>query len=318
MAARVTPLIRSEAQVVIEIAAQPPVLINRGPSSQGPGLPEADAEIFARMEVILRRIEATPSRLLERMEARLALVTAATAAYYRVSDGRQADKYGPSAQRRDIARRVDANKWRAPSLEYEDHITATGKVLRTDFIKMRADARAGKFKVLLVGRVDRFARNQLMGWLYIYELIAAGVYVYFCNEDIIAGLDLGWKDGASEKLKLAENYVKVLTENINRSVIEREAAGIHVGQPPYGWRSGRGGTYYELVPECEPGIRRAFELALEDRLKVASIAAALNREGLRWKGELFDKSRVHSILTESGGQRLLAHSEGRSHWPQAR
>jgi DNA invertase Pin-like site-specific DNA recombinase len=221
----------------------------------------------------------------------------ATAVYYRVSDGRQADKYGPPAQRRDIARQLAVNHWLSPTLEYEDHITATGKVKRTDFIKMRSDAHAGKFKVLLVGRVDRFARNQLMGWLYIYELLAAGVYVYFCNEDIVAGLDIGWRDTVNKKLEAAETYVKVLTENILRSVVERKAAGVHVGQTPYGWRSTQGGTYYALDPECAPGIRRAFAIALEDRLKIASIAAKLNAEGFRWKDQLFTKSRVHSILT---------------------
>jgi DNA invertase Pin-like site-specific DNA recombinase len=259
-------------------------------------LPADNAAVFARMESILRRIEQTPVSLLDHAEARARLRGAATADYIRVSSGRQADKYGPPAQRRDIRHKRELHRWAPAITEYEDHITASGKMIRTDFTKLRADAHAGKFKVLMVGRVDRFARNQVMGWLYIYELLAVGVYVYFCVEDKIAGLDLAWKETLNKKLEQAENYVAVLRENIVRSVIERQEDGIAIGRPPFGWRFRADRKYLELVPESAPALRRAFQLALEDELKVASIAVKLNAEGFRYKGQLFNKGKVHGIL----------------------
>lgn len=282
-------------------------------------VPPDQAAVFARMESILRRIEQTPVSLLDYAEARARLRGAATADYIRVSDGRQADKYGPPAQRRDIRRKRELFGWEAAVAEYEDRITATGKVIRTDFLKLRADAHAGKFKVLMVGRVDRFARNQVMGWLYIYELLAVGVYVYFCDEDKIAGLDLAWKETLNKKLEQAESYVATLRENIMRSVVERQEAGVAIGRAPFGWAYNADRTHLVLDPACAPALKRAFEIALDDRLKIASIATKLNAEGFRYGDQLFDKSKVHGILMNPAAkgcrrQRKSGASRARERW----
>lgn len=272
----------------------------RSPAASSPllePLPQDDSEVFARMEAILRKIAATPLHELPHTEARALLVGLPTAEYIRVSSGRQGDRYGPPSQRRDIRRKIERYGLSGPCLEYEDHITATGKVIRTDFVKMRADARAGKFKVLLVGRVDRFARNQMMGWLYIYELIASGVYVYFCDDDTVSGLDLGWKDRITTELVKSEGFISTLRENINKSVEARREDGVFIGRVPFGWRWGRNGP--EVNPDQIEIVKRAFAIALgNDKLKLASVAGQLNAEGFRYPdGSLFTKGRLHRMLT---------------------
>jgi DNA invertase Pin-like site-specific DNA recombinase len=283
--------------VVIEIgaAARPRV---SAPSPFLEPLPEHDSEVFARMEAILRKIGKMSLRELDHGDARALLAGLPTAEYIRVSSGRQGERYGPPSQRRDLRRKIDRYGLCEPVAKYEDHITATGKVIRTDFLRMRADARAGKFKILLVGRVDRFARNALMGWLYIYELIACGVYVFFCDDDNVSGLDLGWKEKVTKKLEEAEAFIRVLTENINKSVEERREDGVFIGQVPFGWRWSEGAKV--VVDQSQIHIvRRAFAIALgNDKLKLASIASQLNAEGHRYRdGSLFTKNRLHRMLT---------------------
>ncbi|MDQ2912258.1 MAG: recombinase family protein [Chloroflexota bacterium] len=260
-------------------------------------LPEADGEVFARMEAILRKIATATILELPHTEARALLVGLPTAEYVRVSSGRQRDRYGPPSQRRDIRRAVERYGLSEPSQRYEDHITATGKIIRTDFMKMRVDARSGRFKVLLVGRVDRFARNAMMGWLYIYELIACGVYVFFCDDDTVSGLDFGWKDRLTNELVKAEGFISTLTENVKKSVVERREAGKFVGQVPFGWQHGPHGPEHD--PTQIGTVKRAFQIALEnDKLKLASIAELLNAEGYRLEnGRRFTKQRVHRMLT---------------------
>src|SRR5437764_290680 len=124
-------------------------------------------------------------RTMPRDEARAYLRGLSTARYRRCSRLRK-EAYGPEAQDFDIDTACEERGMLVPHLAYEDWVTASGKVTRSQFEGMLRDARAGKFRVLVIGRVDRFARNEALGWIYLYDLIAAGVIVYFARKDIAA------------------------------------------------------------------------------------------------------------------------------------
>ena len=102
--------------------------------------------------------------------------------YLRVSSKGQADKYGPTAQRRDELEAAVAHGTRELKHFYEDHVTATNALKRSDFQRMVADVRARAFDVLYVGRVDRFARNERDAWNYLAAIEEAGGAVYFIEE----------------------------------------------------------------------------------------------------------------------------------------
>lgn len=167
---------------------------------------------------------------------------------------------------------------------------------RSDFDKARALAQAGGFKLLMVGRVDRFGRDEAQFWLYIWEFIQVGVCVYFCDEDIAAGLEEGWQDRLSSRIGDAAAVSRTIGRNVAKSVRTRRKRNLHVGLMPFGWRRIDG------APAADPTdiavVRAAFSLAAQDQLKVASIADQLNAVGMRFRaGRMLTKSNVYEMLT---------------------
>ena len=196
-----------------------------------------------------------PLRLLPRATARERMRGDVTARYVRVSSEVQAKKYGPDSQRQDIDDACERNGFQAPLLAYEDHISAKGEVTRTDFMRMLVDAERGLFRTLLVGRVDRFARNEQQAWNYVHQLIAAGVRVYFCDEDVAAGLDDDWEDGVSAKFGVAAGLSRTISRNVRKANVQKRKRGLWVGKVAWGWRrSADGGLEHD--PACIAAVRR--------------------------------------------------------------
>jgi DNA invertase Pin-like site-specific DNA recombinase len=257
-----------------------------------------DAELFENMDRLLLQIQNMPDNTLPKPEARRAMLGLPSARYLRVSSERQGLKYGVPSQRRDIDQACARYGFEPPLLEYKDEISAAGKLVRTDFKRMLAEARAGRFKVLFVGRIDRFGRDETAGWLYVRQLVLAGVTVFFCDEteDLAAGLDCNWQDTFSRGIQASAALVRLIRRNISKSVTERHAAGIWVGNYAFGWKGGANGNP-EADPEQMPAVRRAVAILLEDRLTCGQIADALTAEGFAYiKGRRFTKNNVLNML----------------------
>lgn len=104
---------------------------------------------------------------------------------------------------------------------------------------MVGDARAKAFDVLLVYDVSRFARNELDAWRYLEELAAAGVPVYFCDEDLLTVHDEDWKDRIGDVVNAAAQYSRKLSRNIGRSLARKWASGAQGGRPATDASTGR-------------------------------------------------------------------------------
>ncbi|HEY6959140.1 MAG TPA: recombinase family protein [Candidatus Limnocylindria bacterium] len=234
--------------------------------------------------------------LVPKTEARDVLKTLVTASYIRVSSERQGKRYGPASQREDIADAVDTYGLQTPQFEFEDHISAKGEVVRTDFVRMIALARAGLFQLLLMGRVDRFARNEREAWNFLEELIAAGVVVYFCDEDAAAGLDEDWEDSVSEEISMAAAVSRKIGRNVRKARRQQRKRGEFVGCVPDGWRRtpSRG---LEFDPERIKLPKRIVALALKNKYSNVEIARKVTEEGFRTRrGGFVNKVYVRDLL----------------------
>jgi DNA invertase Pin-like site-specific DNA recombinase len=215
--------------------------------------------------------------------------------YLRVSSKGQADKYGPAAQRRDEVEAATAHGVGELEHFYEDHITGTNAYKRQDFQRMVADARTKRFDVLVVGRVDRFARNERDAWNYLHELAETGVAVYFCEEDVLVPHDQDWQDEIGTEINGAAAYVRKLRRNVTKGLRSKWAAGGHVGGVPFGYR--RTADKLRLEPNDEISVRKlAFELYATGKYSMASLAEELNRRGHKIEGRPFRIRAIESIL----------------------
>jgi DNA invertase Pin-like site-specific DNA recombinase len=216
--------------------------------------------------------------------------------YLRVSSKGQADRYGPAAQRKDELEAATAHETRELTHFYEDHVTATNALKRSDFQKMVADARAKAFDVLYVGRVDRFARNERDAWNYLHDLEAAGAAVYFVEEDVLVPHDPDWQDKIGDEVNGAAAYVRKLRRNVTKGLRAKWAAGGHVGGVPFGYT--RTADKLSIEPNADIAVRKlAFELYATGGFTMTKLAEELNSRGLTIDGRPFRTRAIWAILS---------------------
>lgn len=219
--------------------------------------------------------------------------------YLRVSDKRQADKFGPDSQRRvelEAAARVGLL---GPSLFYEDHITGRDALRRSDFQRMVADAVARQFDVLVVGRVDRFARNEEDAWEYLKKLRLAGVAVYFCEEDVLVPRDDDWQGRVGGEINAAAAYSRRLSKNIRAGLAAKRARGGYAGGMPATYRYSDDKMRLEPT-DATPVRLEAWALYGTGEFTFATLATEMNRRGhtIRTRGQvrLFTKYTIEEIF----------------------
>lgn len=147
------------------------------------------------------------------------------ALYARVSTHKQ-DEMLQLPRLRDAARLRDLDVWK----EYSDE--ASGKDSnRPGWIELKKDARAGRFRVLLVVKLDRIMRSLPALYTDLTELSASGVTVV-C-------LDQGTLDLASPQGKLiisvmgavAEWERDIISDRTKAALEAKRAQGVKLGRP---------------------------------------------------------------------------------------
>ena len=223
------------------------------------------------------------------------------ALYARVSTEEQTEGYSIDAQRRAFQALCEGRGW----TPYHEYIEA-GRSAHTDDIRRRPvfkqaieDALAGKYDVLVVHKIDRFARKLRITLEYFDKLGKAGVgFVSIQNQ-----MDYSTPHGKlmlSMQGALAEFYSDNLSDEIKKGWTERRAQGLYCGPVPFGAKKGRSkkvppGPH----PDTYPGLVMAYELAAQGKTDRA-IAIALNESGYRTGGNRyngpFGKDTVREML----------------------
>lgn len=241
------------------------------------------------------------------------------ALYARVSSEEQVEGYSIDAQRRAFQIFTKDKKWDIWR-EYIDE----GKSARNDninkrpaFKEMVADALAGQFDVLVVHKLDRFARNLRITLEYFDKLSKAGVSFVSISENM--DFSTPWGRLALTLLGgLAQFYSDNLSQETKKGWAERKQQGLYAGLLPFGAVKGEDGVPIPN-PKTYPGLKMAFELSAQRRSD-RQVAQALNAAGYRTAGNkgnrLFTKDTVGGILTNHFYIGEL--SDGNGGWIQAK
>ncbi|MBR6220402.1 MAG: recombinase family protein [Clostridia bacterium] len=177
--------------------------------------------------------------------------------------------------------------------EYIDRAITGTKDQRPDFQRMIEDAAKRQFELVIVWKLDRFARNRYDSAIYKARLKKYGVKVVSVKENITDSPEGIILEGLLESM--AEYYSANLSQNIRRGQRESMAKGLFCGGPvPYG---------YKLVnkkllvdDKTAPIIRYVFDQYAQGVPK-KEIIDELNRRGVR--------SKTGKPLTITAFQRAL-------------
>jgi len=161
------------------------------------------------------------------------------------------------------------------------------------------------FEVVLVWKLNRFARNRVDSITHKALLRSKGIKVISINEPLDDSPSGKLLEGVIESID--EFYSANLGQDIKRGMRENAQRGFFTGsRPPYGFHKvavkDGSRTRYKLEPEPENSvavrvIRRIFDMAVNDS-GGKEIAKSLNKEGIRTgAGQRWGKTTVHKILT---------------------
>lgn len=161
--------------------------------------------------------------------------------------------------------------------EYIDRAITGTKDARPDFQRMIEDAAKRQFEMIIVWKLDRFARNRYDSAIYKAKLKKYGVRVVSAKENITDAPEGIILEGLLESM--AEYYSANLSQNVKRGLRESADKGQFCGGIiPYGYKV----VDKKLVPDekTAPIIRYVFEQYAQGVSK-KEIIDELNRRGVR-------------------------------------
>lgn len=161
--------------------------------------------------------------------------------------------------------------------EYIDRALTGTKDQRPDFQRMIEDAAKRQFEMVIVWKLDRFARNRYDSAIYKARLKKYGVKVVSVKENITDSPEGIILEGLLESM--AEYYSANLSQNVKRGLRESVEKGYYCGGSiPYGYKV----ENHRLVPDekTAPIIRYVFEEYAKGTSK-KEIIDELNRRGVR-------------------------------------
>ncbi|MFA5880576.1 MAG: recombinase family protein [Eubacteriales bacterium] len=156
---------------------------------------------------------------------------------------------------------------------------------RDDFQRMIKDAKQGLFDVIVIHKVNRFARNRYDAIVYKRELKRNGVRV----ESVLENLDPDAPETVlMESLLegLAEYYSLDLAREVMKGMHENAEQGIHTGgRPPYGFKISPTTRKLEVDEEKARAVQIYFE-SIKKKIPLEVIANTLNDLGYRTQSGL--------------------------------
>src|SRR5215213_762541 len=245
--------------------------------------------------------------------------TIRAALYERVSSEEQVEGYSLDAQDRAGRLYCQAHGWEIPNV-YRDE----GRSARTDdlarrpaFQQMLADAESEIINVVVVHKLDRFARNLRVTLETLERLDRAGVGFVSISEQMDFTTAIG-KVILATLAAFAQFYSDNLSAETKKGKAERKAQGLFNGLLPFGLKTNSDGLPVP-DPDTYSGLVHAFRLAAEGKSD-REVATVLNSDGFRTTGNRgrnpFTKDTVCVLLQNRFYLGELPDGEGR-HVPAA-
>lgn len=257
----------------------------------------------------------------------------------RVSDRKQASKYGPDAQRAEAyqgAKESPIPMEISPDREAFWVETASGwnrKQFNSEMAKRLEEFHRGEWDVLVFPRVDRETRFLAGSFEELNHLLKAGVPIYFAKHRLLLRQgDSEAFDTYLEHVRDARAYIKVLKANTGGGRTQAMKAGrILSGWGPkgltgYDWKDGRF-VRNAVCPAVEFMLRqylegysetaimfqlreRGFRTKLGTLIGQSTVSKVLHHARwhagiITWKGKDF-RGLIEPIITEEEAERILA------------
>lgn len=214
------------------------------------------------------------------------------AAYARFSSDNQRDE-SIDAQLRAI-HKFAAEKGYQIVEEYIDRAKTGTNDRREDFQRMIRDSDTGDFEVVIVHKLDRFARKRYDSAVYRKALSDNGVKLISVLEQFSDTPEGIIFEGMSEAM--SEYYSANLSREVKKGQYENAIACKHTGgYAPLGFRV-NSELKYEVNEEEAVHVRYIFQSILNG-MNYSEIIAELNRRGVKTRrGREFGRNSLHEIL----------------------
>lgn len=215
------------------------------------------------------------------------------AAYARFSSDNQRDE-SIDAQLRAIRKYAEDNGIEIVE-EYIDRAKTGTNADRESFQAMLSDSQYGEFSLVIVHKLDRFARNRYDSAISKAKLKSNGVRVISVLEHIDDSPESIITEGLLEAM--SEYYSANLSREVMKGMKENALSCKHTGgKPPLGYKVGA--DMRLEIDEAEAiHVRLIFDSILNG-MTYAEIISELNLRGAKTKrGETFGKNSLYAILT---------------------
>lgn len=179
---------------------------------------------------------------------------------------------------------------------YIDEAKSSTTDHRPSFQKMIADSKYHQFNIILVHKLDRFARNRYDSAVYKRELKKNGVSVHSVLENLDDSPESIMMESVLEGM--SEYYSQNLAREVMKGMRETALQCKHTGgKPPLGYDLNTDGKLIINQGEAEV-VQQIFKMYL-DNYSYSKMAEVLNKKGYRTKtGSLFRKNSFYSILRQ--------------------
>lgn len=202
------------------------------------------------------------------------------AAYCRVSTDKSDQKNSFEGQKSYFESYIKSHKdWKLTNIYADEGITGTSTKKRKEFNSMIADAKNGKINMIITKEVSRFARNTVDTLQYTRELKAAGVSVFFINDNINT-MDNDGELRLTIMASIAQEESRKTSERVKWGQKRRMEQGVVFGRNILGYHL-KNGVLTVNEEEAEL-VRHIFHKYLEGK-GLHIIARELQAEGHKTK-----------------------------------
>lgn len=201
------------------------------------------------------------------------------ASYCRVSTDKDDQANSFESQQRYFRAYIDRQpEWELYQIYADEGITGTSTKKRAAFNQMIADARMGKFELILTKEVSRFSRNILDTIAYTRELKALGVGVLFMN-DGISTLEPDAELRLSIMGSIAQEESRKTSSRVKWGQTRRMEQGVVFGRSLLGYDVKDG--HLTVNPEGAELVRLIFHKYGVEKKGTTVIARELREAGYR-------------------------------------
>ena len=208
--------------------------------------------------------------------------TIRVAAYCRVSTDLECQRTSLENQMELFKIRIQNHPdWELCGIYVDKGLTGTSSKVRPDFMRMIADAEAGKIDYIITKSISRFARNTVDLLTYVRRLKELGVSVFFEEQKLDTGTLF------SEMLltihgAFAQEESHSISENLKSGKRKRYAMGIPQWFAVYGYRKGEKKGQWVIEESEADVIRLIFDMYIKGQ-SLPQICAFLNDRGERYR-----------------------------------